>query len=240
MKVVGILAVIAALFMTACVSYGRPSAVIVSGVGTVFAQPDTVQIGISLGKTAPTIREAHQEVSTMVRQALRILYDAGIEDQNISTAALRFSPEHDWGPAGRILLGQRAEQAITFSVGNINVMGERVTDIIDQLVQIDGITLHQMAFSIEDNTELFARSRELAYEKALEKAEQFAALAGKRIVRAVSISEEGVMPITPFLNRAFNTQMAFAADSGAALGSAILPTGELEITSRIVVEFLLR
>ena len=240
MRIIGVLAILAALFSTACVSKGRQSSVVVSGVGTVFAQPDTVQIGITLGKTAQTVREAQREVNMMVRQALRILHEAGIEDKNISTASLRFFPEHDWGPAGRILLGQRAEQAIIFSVSNINAMSDRVTDIIDQLVQIDGIALHQMLFSIEDNAGLFARSRELAFQKAIEKAEQYAALANRRIARAISISEEGLMPITPLINRAFNTQMALTADTGAAFGTTMLPTGELEITSRIVVEFLMR
>ena len=238
MKVIRVLAVLAALFVTACGNSGQ-SVVVVSGVGTVLAQPDTVQIGITLGRTAGTIREAQQGVSLMVRQALGILHDAGIEEKNIRTTSLRFFPEHDWVPAGRILLGQRAEQSITFSVSNINAMDERVTSIIDRLTQIDGIMLHQMDFSVEDSAALFARSRELAYERALEKAEQFAGMTNQRIVRTVSISEEGLMPISPFLNRALNAPMAIA-ESRQAFGSTALPTGELEITSRIVVEFLLR
>ena len=242
MKVIKILAIFAALlFAVSCGNSGRQSVVVVSGVGTVLAQPDTVQMGITLGRTAGTIRDAQQETGTMVRQALRILHDAGVEEKNINTTSLRFFPEHDWSSTGRILLGQRAEQSITFVVSNINTMDERVSRIIDELIQIDGIELHQVNFSVGDTTRLFARSRELAYEKALEKAEQFARMTNQRIVRTVSISEEGLMPVSPFVNRAFNTQMALSADGrGGMAGSTVLPTGELEITTRIVAEFLLR
>ncbi|MCL2294295.1 MAG: SIMPL domain-containing protein [Spirochaetes bacterium] len=241
MKIIGILALVAAVFTTACVPFARErSVIVVSGVGTVMIQPDTVQMTIVMGRTARTIREAQEGVSLMVRQALRILQTAGIEEKNINTASLRFFPEYDWGPSGRILLGQRAEQVITFSVGNIHTNQEKISGIIDQLILIEGIALQHMHFSVEDNTALFARSRELAYQKALEKAEQYARLSNQRIVRVISISEDGLAPVSPILNRAFNVQtVALSADSGAA-GTTVLPTGEIEITSRITVEFLVR
>ena len=234
------LALFAALFSTACVTTGQRSVVVVSGVGTVLTQPDTVQMTIVMGRTAQTIREAQEEVSLMVRQALRILHDAGIEEKNINTASLRFFPEYDWGGSGRILLGQRAEQTIAFSAKNLDTNQEKISGIIDRLILIDGIALQQIHFSVEDNTELFIRSRELAYQKALEKAEQYARLSNQKIVRTISISEDGLPLVSPVLNRALNTQMAvMSADSGVA-GSTVLPTGEIEITSRITVEFLLR
>ena len=232
------------LVLAGCESQGGRSIIVVSGIGTVMAQPDTVQMMISLNKTAETTRRAQEEVSAMVKKTLQILEGAGIESRYISTASLRFSPEYDWGGSRRILLGQKAEQIISFSaVINNNDTSEsnRVSNIIDQLIQIDGIELQQMNFTVRETGQLFIRSRELAYQKALEKAEQYASLSGMKIIRTVSITEDGASQAIPIMNRAVNNSMVtFAENQGAASGSTVLPSGEMEITSRISVEFLLK
>jgi uncharacterized protein YggE len=215
----------------------RQSNIIVTGTGTVFAQPDTVQMNISLSHVAATTRQAQEEVGNMVRTALKILQDSGIEEKNIQTASLRFMPEYDWGSGKRLLLGQKAEQTIVFSIENLN----GVSGIIDQLIGINGIELQQMQFSVKDSSALYARSRELAYQKAREKAEQYAKLSNMRIAGTLSISEEG-LPVSPVSNRAMLTQRmadSFAKEA-AGDGSTVLPSGEMEITSRVLIEFLLK
>ena len=215
----------------------RQSNIIVSGTGTVFAKPDTVQMRISLSHVAATTRQAQEEVGIMVRKAMIILQDSGVEDKNIQTASLYFMPEYEWRNGSQVLLGQKAEQTIAFSVENLN----GISGIIDQLIGINGIELRQMQFSVKDNSALYARSRELAYEKAQQKAEQYAKLSGMKIAGTLSISEEG-LPVSSVSNRAMLTQSASAsfADAAAEDGSTVLPTGEMEITSRVLIEFLLK
>jgi uncharacterized protein YggE len=216
----------------------KQSNIIVSGTGTVFAQPDTVQMRISLIHVAATTRRAQEEVGNMVRKSMKILQDSGIEEKNIQTASLRFMPEYEWGGDGkRRLLGQKAEQTIVFSVENLN----EASGIIDQLIEINGIELQNMQFSVKDNSALYVRSRELAWQKAREKAEQYAKLSGMKIAGTLSISEEG-LPVSPVNNRAFTQRMTdtFFDAPEAAAGSTVLPSGEMEITSRVVIEFLLK
>jgi len=213
----------------------RQSSVIVSGIGTVSAQPDTVQMYISLSKTAPTTRQAQEEVAVMVKKALKILQDSGVEEKNIQTASLRFMPEYEWGNGRRQLLGQKAEQAIAFSVENLN----GTSAIIDQLIEINGIELQNMQFNVKDNSALYARSRELAFQKALEKAEQYAKLSGMKVAGTLSISEDGANNVSPVFNRA-RMAAETTAKQAMADSSTVLPTGEMEITSRVVIEFLLK
>ena len=237
MKKIGfIVAGIAILCFAGCAK--RQSSVIVSGIGTVSAQPDTVQMHISLSKTAPTTRQAQEEVGVMVKKAIKILQDAGVEEKNIQTASLRFMPEYEWGGPRRLLVGQKAEQAIAFSIENLN----GTSAIIDQLIEINGIELQNMQFNVKDNSALYVRSRELAFQKALEKAEQYAKLSGMKVAGTLSISEDGVNNVSPVLNRALNGRMAVetSAKQAAADSSTVLPTGEMEITSRVVIEFLLK
>ena len=217
------------------------STISVFGTGTVLVQPDIIQMNISLSNVAQTTRAAQEEVSKMVRQTLSILKNADIEDKNISTASLSFNSEYDYSIGKRILIGQKAEQRITFSIENINNDNEKVSRVIDQLIQINGIELNRLNFSVKNNTEYFVKSRELAFQKAVEKAEQYAELSGLKIKKVLSISEEGNQQISPINNRLTNQQALFAMDDAEYYsGSTIVPTGELEITTRILALFQMK
>jgi len=230
--------IITILFTTGC-SDKNQSTISVFGTGTVLAQPDVIQMTITLSNVAQSTRAAQEAVSRMVRQALLILKDAGIEDSNISTASLTFRPEYEY-TTRRILVGQMAEQRINFSVENINndSENEKVSRIIDQLIQINGIELNQITFGVKNNTEYFARSRELAFQKAVEKANQYAELSNLKIKKVLSISEELNQHYNPMNNRLTN-QLLYA-ESARDAGSSIVPTGELEITTNIFVVFGLK
>jgi len=181
---------------------------------------------------------AQDEVSKMVRQALNILKEANIEDKNINTASLSFSSEYEYTNK-RTLIGQRAEQRITFSIEDIN--NDKASEIIDKLIQINGIELNQVNFSVKNPADYFVRSRELAFQKALEKAEQYAELSKLKIIKVLSVTDQGTQQVSPMSNRLLNQR--FMADTMMAAqeaASTILPIGELEITTNISVSFLLK
>lgn len=195
-------------------------------------------MNISLRNTAPTTKSAQGEVSKMVRQALEVLAAFNIEDKNIITASLTFSPEYEYRNNRRVLVGQTARQTITFSVNDIQNDNEKVSQIIDRLVQINGIELNQMDFSVKNNTEHFIQSRELAFQKAIEKAEQYSKLSGLKVRKVLSISEEGSQQVFPGSNRVL-LQSFDIMETAAEAGSTMLPSGELEITTRISAVFLI-
>ncbi len=212
----------------------KQSTISVFGTGTVLAQPDIIQMGITLSNVAQTTKEAQDEVSKMVRQALTILKNTDIEDKNIMTASLTFRAEYEYTNT-RVLIGQRAEQSISFSVDNIHNNSERVSEIIDSLIQINGIELNYINFSVKNNTDYFIKSRELAFQKAVEKANQYAELSNLKIIKVLNISEDINQNISPMNNR-----VLFEAEASSNAGSTVVPMGELEITTRISVEFLLQ
>jgi len=241
-RILAVPAVLAVLLLAGCGGEGRQGIVVTSGFGIVRAEPDTVQMVISLRYIADTTREAQTQVTGMVRQALEILRSAGVEERNIGTAFLRFSPEYEWGPQGRTLLGQRAEQIISFSIdhdGDDSVFAY----VIDQLIGINGIDLQGMNFNVRDTTDLHYQARELAYQEALEKAQQYARLSGKRIVRTVGIFEEGMVPPVARQRLGRTIAQGIAMEDAASVqwaGGTVLPAGEMEVSARVLVEFLMR
>ena len=229
--------VLAGLLVSGCAGKNETQSTIsVFGTGTVLVQPNMLQMSITLSNVAQTTKSAGDEVGKMVRQTLMVLKNAGIEDKNITTASLTFRSEYEY-ITRRTLIGQRAEQRITFSIEDINNDSEKASGIIDQLIQINGIELNQINFSVKNNTEYFIQSRELAFQKAVEKAEQYAELSNLKIKKVLSVSEEGspqALPINNVLAR-----QNFAAEMSDSAGSTIIPTGEMEITTRILIVFLL-
>ena len=214
------------------------STVTVTGVGTVSVEPDMVRLTVSMNKTERTTRLAQEAVGKMAAQVLAILKDSGIEDKDIATASLRFNPEYEWRSGRSILIGQQAEQSMDFAVRDIRQDTEKVARIIDRLTGIDGIMLNQIKFSVADNTAHFIRSRELAYEKAMQKAEQYAELSGLKVGRVLSLSEEGLNNASPLYRSALVNQ-AMREEFAADAASTVLPSGQMEITTRISVVFLL-
>ncbi|MCL2067492.1 MAG: SIMPL domain-containing protein [Treponema sp.] len=235
-----LLLVLAAIFIFGCDKGNQKnqSTISVLGTGTVLAQPDIIQVRITLSNVAVTTKAAQDEVSRMIRQALAIIKDAGIEEKNITTASLTFGSEYEY-TTRRILIGQKAEQGITFSVDNADGNSERFSEIIDKLIMINGIELNYINFNVKDNTDYFIRSRELAFQKAQEKAKQYAELSNLKIVRVLNISEEIGQHISPMSNRFMNNSMEYQMGAARDASSTIVPMGELEITTRIFVEFLL-
>ena len=232
--------ILAILIVSACDKKDEQqnqSTISVFGTGTVLVQPDIVQLTITLSKVAQTTKMAQEEVSKMVRQALIILKEADVEDKDISTASLTFNSEYEYGTR-RVLIGQKAEQRINFSINDINNDNERISRIIDLLIQINGIELNQINFGVKNNTEYFVKSRELAFQKAVEKANQYAELSKLKIIKVLRISEEGNQQILPINNR-FTNQLAYTQEAANDTSSTIVPTGELEITTKILVEFIL-
>jgi uncharacterized protein len=217
----------------------KQSTISVSGTGTVSVQPDVIQMSITLRNISQTTKKAQEEVSKMVRQVLKILKDANIEDKNITTASLNFSSEYDYYSGRRNLIGQKAEQRITFSVEGINDDSEKASGIIDQLIQINGIELNQVNYSVKNTSEYYIKSRELAYEKAFEKANQYARLSNLELIKVLSISDQGMSQVSPMNNKL--RQMSMGDELYAAADtSTTLPIGELEISTTILAVFLLK
>ena len=99
--------------------------------------------------------------------------------------------------------------------------------------------MNRISFGVSDNTEYFVRSRELAFGKAMQKAQQYAGLSGLKIVRVLDLSEDGSNGTFPIYGNRMVNQFAKEEAVVADAVSTVLPSGQMEITTRISVTFLL-
>jgi uncharacterized protein YggE len=166
---------------------------------------------------------------------LDILKEEGVEDKNIRTASLNYGAEMEYRDGRAVQVGQRADQAIMVIINDIINDSNKFSVLLDKITSIDRVVIRDIKFDTENKTELYKQSRELAYQKALDKANQYANLSGLKIVKTLTITEERSRDI---LFGAYQKNVAYEA-AAASGPSASVPTGEQEVTSEIMVTFLL-
>ncbi|MDR1247760.1 MAG: SIMPL domain-containing protein [Treponema sp.] len=211
------------------------SSVSVSGIGAVMAQPDMAQMSINFSHVAQTTKQAKEEVDQKMRQILDILKEEGVEDKYIRTASLSYGAEIEYRDGRAVQIGQRADQTIAVIINNIVNDSNKFLALLDKITTIDRVVIRDIKFDTENKTEIYKQTRELAYQKALDKANQYANLSGLKVVKALTISEERSRDI---LFGAYQKNVAYEA-AGLSAPAAAVPTGEQEITSEITVTFLL-
>lgn len=216
-----------------------PNTVAVSGIGTAQAQPDMARTNVSFGHTAPTTQEAKKMVEQTMEQILKILQEEKVESKDIKTLSLDYRVEYDYRSSRRVSLGQRAEQTISVTVTNLTNNPERFTSILDKIVAIDKVEVQDIGFDIEKKTELFRQSRELAYQKALEKAQQYAELCGRKLGKVLTISENISQDVAQRYNLKQMNNVVREEVADLSSEGSFLPTGEQSVTSEINVVFSL-
>lgn len=233
-----LLVVIIALFSIAprCHAQDR-NTITVSGTGTVMAQPDMAQISIHFAHTAATTQEAKRVVAKAMRQVQEILDEQMINGKNISTTVFSYDVEYEYVNGKRKKLGQRAAQTLVVKIDHLDKNPERLAEILDRVATIDKVEVENIQFDIENKAEFYRQSRALAYNKAYEKARQYAQLANRTISKALIITEYSNHDIAyPSLNKMALRNMAVEEADGFS-GEASLPMGERSVTSTVNVVF---
>lgn len=225
--------------LTSCNSKVQESqdSVSVSGIGTVLAQPDMVLMNVTFSHTASTTKEAKKAVEQTMQRILRILQEENVEDKFMKTTSLNYDVEYDYRSGRRVRLGQRAQQTIVVTVNNMINAPERFSSILDKITAIDKVDIQDIRFDIENKTELFKQSRELAYQKAFDKAQQYAELSKRKIGKVLTISE--VVSRDVAQTRAFQNNLAFKEEALSLSDNSAVPTGEQGVSSEINIVFSL-
>jgi uncharacterized protein YggE len=213
------------------------NSVSVSGIGTVLAQPDMVLMNVGFSHTAPTTKEAKKAVEQTMQRILKILQEENVEDKYMKTISLNYDVEYDYRSGRRVRMGQRAQQTIVVTVNDMVNTPEKFSSILDKITAIDRVEVQNIQFDIENKSELFKQSRELAYQKAFDKAKQYAELSGRKIGKVLTISEGTSRDIAQ--TRSFMNNLRFEAAREYSSDDFSVPTGEQGVTSEINVVFSL-
>lgn len=158
----------------------------VSAQGEVYIQPDTAQITIGVEKNAKTVVQAQEEINEVNNQIINNLKDLGIKEEKIKTTQYSINPLYEWNRATgkRSLNGYQAMVRILVKTRDF----DKINQIVDKSTEAGATNIGELSFIIEDEDTAKAEARELAIEKAKEKAKSIASAANMTLGRIINVS----------------------------------------------------
>jgi len=204
----------------------------VSAEGRTTRVPDLATIRAGVVSQAPTAAAALADNAQRMARVVAALKRAGVAPRDLATANVGLSPQYRYteGQAPAIT-GYQATNTVSIRFREV----ARAGGVLDALVaqganQIDGPNL-----SIDKPEAALDEARTDAVKRARARADLYAAAAGMKVVRVISIAEAGQDTGTPGPQPMF---MARAMKADAA--PTELAPGEKDVTVTLSVRFLLQ
>jgi hypothetical protein len=191
----------------------NPSVVSVSGSGTAGAPPDAMRIRLAASAFRPSLAAALADSEAAAARIRAAFAAGGVSGEDAATAGLSVNAEQVWTEGqGSHVSGYRSSHELLVTVRDMAAAGRLLGEAL--VAGGDDALLHAVEFVVEDDAALRVAAREAAWKDALAKAGQLAALAGRPLGRAVSVTEGGGFAPPP---GAMRFALA-AADGGSDMG----------------------
>lgn len=182
-----------------------PRLIALTGHGEVKAEPDMAIVTIGVLTQAPAARDAVTANNAAMEKVIASLKSAGIDEKDIQTANFSVNPRYeneDNGPPR--LVGYDVSNTVAVIVRNLVKLG----GVLDSVVSEGSNQINGIAFDIAKRGPAEDEARKLAVGDARRKAEIYAAAAGIKLGRIMSISEGAAQPPEPVYRGAMKADMA--------------------------------
>ena len=203
--------------------------IVTTGDAIVRVKPDAAVVGVGAVVQGSTAAQAQDLLAQRIDALLQKAKALGIADADTKTAIYRIDPQYAYeqGKAPR-LTGFQGTQQLVLTLHGTDGVGRA----LDTLVQGDNATTATVTFTLFDPKAVQATARAQAIGDARSKAEAMAKAAGVALGKVVSVSDIG---LAPTVDTTTYSQLVKSA-APAALPPQ-LPTGELQVTVRVQVQF---
>lgn len=201
----------------------------VSGSAVVYAKADIANISVGLKtEVKKTAAEATLENSKTMNKILEAVRDLEIEDKDIKTTNYNLRPVYNWTESrGQELKGYEVSQNVTLKIRNLESIGA----IIEKTTELGANQVGDINFTIDDEFELKNEAREMAIEKAKEKAGLIASQAGLKLGKLKGVSETSYSPIIP----TYSNAMKEMVEDLVAGGAPSIEVGQNEVRAEVTL-----
>ena len=204
-----------------------PASVTVVGLGTAAGRPDTAEVTAGVITQASTAGQALAQNTTGMEKVLKAVTGLGVLDKDVQTINVSVNPQRRQGRPDTQppeILGYEVSNQIRVTVRDLKILGR----LLDELVGQGANVLGGIRFSVADPTPLLDQARTQAMADARRKAEVYAAAAGVKLGRVLSIRES-----TPGVPR-------FEGVRIQAMAAVPVAPGEQEFQASVSVTYAIR
>jgi len=197
----------------------------VTGSGTVYAKADIANLEVGLKTGAKkTAAEATKESTVKMDDIIQELKKLNIDEKDIKTTGYNLSPVYNWtDKTGQQLVGYEVSQNLTLKIRDLSKIG----DVIAKTTEKGANQMGNINFTIDDEYALKNQARELAIQKAKEKAVMIAQQSGMKLGAVKSVYENSNPVVSPMVYS--NAKLDMTAGGAESLSSPSIQSGQNEI-----------
>ena len=204
----------------------------VTGSGTVYAKADIANIEVGLKtEVKKTAAEATTESTKKMNEIIAEVKKLGIDEKDIKTTNYNLNPVYNYtNQKGQELVGYEVTQNLTLKIRELSKIG----DVIAKTTEKGANQIGNINFTIDDEFALKNQARELAIQKAKEKATLIAKQSGMRLGEVKSVSENSdQMP--PIMFSYSNAKMDLGAGVSNEAIAPSIQSGQNEIKVEVTL-----
>lgn len=168
----------------------RPRTISVQGSGAAYAKPDMASASAGIESRGATPEDALAANTKAMNAIMAAIKRHGIAERDVETSSFSVAPVYGQQPGPRGALNIEGYQ-----VSNQVMVRVRDTDklggLLSSLVEAGANRLHGVSFDIADPAKLQDEARKAAVADAKKRADLYAAAAGVKVRRVLSITEGG-------------------------------------------------
>jgi len=170
-------------------NYEKGNIISVTGYGRLFIDPNYLTIYISIGCRSNTMKSSLECVNDDIEKLFEKVKSCKIDKKYVHIVDLDFGPKYEWKKDERQFVGYEASQKINIELNATKDNEEKAKKLISGITSLNYLNDCNIEYGLKDKKKHLEIVRELSFKNALEKAEQYATLAGVRIIKANTIKD---------------------------------------------------
>jgi len=210
--------------------------VAVNGVGEILVKPDTATIRVSAREEARNAQEAQEKLNRKVNLLMDAIQKAGVKKDDITTNSYSAYQYRwwDWNDTNE----RTVYQSFQVKVRGIDTNEKILGNVVDAIIDVDAQTGWYIGFELEDKTEAYSQARELAYEKALQKAEELGDISGIKLGDVRYINDQSRDTFTSDYEESPSAAKYDMVGAQEATDSSTnIPVGDIQVRVELDVQF---
>lgn len=159
----------------------------VMGEGRAEAIPDQAQATFGITSSGSTVASVQQNVNTVINQVKTSLKEDGVEEKDIKTTGYTINPEYDYSVGKPRITGYNATSTVEVTFRDF----EKLNSAFDRATASGANIQGNLVFGLSDKLkeEATNKAREMAIQKAKEKAKVIADQSGLRLGKLINVTE---------------------------------------------------
>lgn len=217
----------------------------VNGQGTAYGAPDVADVDIGVEVPAPTVAEGREKAALAMDAIVKSIKGNGVADADVRTSQFSVDPQYNYNPTAP---GQPYSPTISgYKVTNVVTIRIRKLDTVAKIVD-DASTaggnftvVRRLAYGMLEQKKLQTQARDLAVKEAKERADELAALNGRKVGKAIQINEStvAVQPNQSYYPGAA-APVVTAPRTGPGDPSTSIESGQLRVVVNVTINYEIR